>query len=127
MPLSSTEFLVKPSFPSSAKAAFSALNPAISTWFAERYQSPTLAQRRTWPSIAAGNSLLLCAPTGSGKTLAAFAPILSELLPCPGEGLRCLYVSPLKALVTDVRRTLRRCANELRELHAEYSAPFRIG
>ncbi len=47
------------------------------------------------------------APTGSGKTLAAFLLGLDRLTDTPGEGLRLLYVSPLKALNYDVERNLR--------------------
>jgi ATP-dependent helicase Lhr and Lhr-like helicase len=51
---------------------------------------------------------LLIAPTGAGKTLAGFLPSLIEL--CderPADRvLHTLYVSPLKALATDVARNL---------------------
>jgi ATP-dependent Lhr-like helicase len=47
------------------------------------------------------------APTGSGKTLAAFLTGIDRLDGSPGEGLRLLYVSPLKALNYDVERNLR--------------------
>jgi ATP-dependent Lhr-like helicase len=81
----------------------------VGAWFGERFLEPSLAQRFAWPALAAGKNLFLCAPTGTGKTLAAFLPIISRLLqgPLPGT-LRCLYVAPLKALVNDTRRTLRR-------------------
>jgi ATP-dependent Lhr-like helicase len=54
---------------------------------------------------------LIAAPTGSGKTLAAFLTAIDELV---REGLsnrlpdevRILYVSPLKALSTDVHKNL---------------------
>ncbi|TNC47822.1 ligase-associated DNA damage response DEXH box helicase [Rubellimicrobium rubrum] len=51
-------------------------------------------------------ALLLIAPTGAGKTLAGFLPTLSELAEDPRPGLHTLYVSPLKALATDIRRNL---------------------
>ncbi len=47
------------------------------------------------------------APTGSGKTLAAFLVGIDRLNATPGEGLRLLYVSPLKALNYDIERNLR--------------------
>src|SRR5262249_43385676 len=53
--------------------------------------------------------------TGSGKTLAAFLPIVSRLLgETPGGGVRCLYLSPLKALAADARKNLRRCLAGIR-------------
>jgi ATP-dependent Lhr-like helicase len=51
-------------------------------------------------------ALLLIAPTGGGKTLAGFLPTLAELADGTHRGLHTLYVSPLKALATDIRRNL---------------------
>ena len=56
---------------------------------------------------AADPATLLIAPTGGGKTLAGFLPTLAELGPAPGAGLHTLYVSPLKALTSDIARNLR--------------------
>ena len=53
-----------------------------------------------------GDSALLVAPTGGGKTLAGFLPSLIELAGQPRAGLHTLYVSPLKALATDIARNL---------------------
>ena len=50
---------------------------------------------------------LLIAPTGGGKTLAGFLPSLVDLAEHAGKGLHTLYVSPLKALATDIGRNLR--------------------
>jgi ATP-dependent Lhr-like helicase len=49
---------------------------------------------------------LLIAPTGGGKTLAGFLPSLLELAGGMSTGLHTLYVSPLKALATDIARNL---------------------
>ncbi len=51
--------------------------------------------------------MLIQAPTGSGKTLAAFLLGIDRLNERPGDGLRLLYVSPLKALNYDIERNLR--------------------
>jgi ATP-dependent Lhr-like helicase len=68
--------------------------------------------------------VLLSAPTGAGKTLAAFLPIVGRLLSEPNyRGLRCLYVAPLRALIGDVRKTLRRLGRELRA-YVPAAAPF---
>src|SRR5256884_5335638 len=50
------------------------------------------------PQIRAGPNLLIVAPTGSGKTEAALLPILEALTSGTGEGIRALYVTPLRAL-----------------------------
>ena len=61
----------------------------------------------------AGAHALLVAPTGGGKTLAGFLPSLIDLAERgprpetgPGSGVHTLYLSPLKALTTDVERNL---------------------
>ncbi|HET9705550.1 MAG TPA: DEAD/DEAH box helicase [Vicinamibacterales bacterium] len=90
----------------------SAFHPAVERWFANALGSPTAAQTAGWASIRAGRHTLIAAPTGSGKTLAAFLIALDELL---REGLehgnlpddtRVVYVSPLKALSTDIHKNL---------------------
>ena len=55
---------------------------------------------------AAHEHTLLIAPTGGGKTLAGFLPSLIDLAANPRPGLHTLYVSPLKALATDIARNL---------------------
>lgn len=55
----------------------------------------------------AGSHALLVAATGAGKTLAGFLPSLLHLAERgSGGGVHTLYISPLKALATDVRRNL---------------------
>src|SRR5450631_1893609 len=92
----------------SRKATF---HPAVEQWFASSFGAPTLAQQLGWPSIAAGDWTLICAPTGSGKTLTAFLWALDRLMfaPLPPKKERCrvVYISPLKALAVDVERNLR--------------------
>ncbi len=92
----------------SSKALF---HPAVDQWFTSSFGEPTLAQQQGWPSIASGQSTLICAPTGSGKTLTAFLWALDRLMftsaPAKKERCRVVYVSPLKALAVDVERNLR--------------------
>ncbi|MBT0955949.1 ligase-associated DNA damage response DEXH box helicase [Alphaproteobacteria bacterium KMM 3653] len=57
-------------------------------------------------------AMLLIAPTGGGKTLAGFLPSLAELCSCDHSGLHTLYVSPLKALASDIKRNLLRPVQE---------------
>ena len=83
------------------------LSPATRAWFERAFPGPTPAQELAWPAIATGAHVLVQAPTGSGKTLAAFLQGIDRLNATPGEGLRLLYVSPLKALNYDVERNLR--------------------
>ena len=88
-------------------SALAVFSPATGAWFENAFGEPTPAQRLGWPAIASGKHTLIQAPTGSGKTLAAFLYGIDRLIAEPGEGLRLLYVSPLKALNYDIERNLR--------------------
>ena len=88
-------------------SALSVFSPKTRAWFEGAFEAPTPAQEQGWPAIASGKHTLIQAPTGSGKTLAAFLYGIDRLTVSPGEGLRLLYVSPLKALNYDVERNLR--------------------
>ncbi|HEX3806410.1 MAG TPA: DEAD/DEAH box helicase, partial [Gaiellaceae bacterium] len=85
----------------------SVFSPATRAWFERTFAAPTPAQEGGWPAIATGAHVLIQAPTGSGKTLTAFLYALDKLNATPGQGLRVLYVSPLKALNYDIERNLR--------------------
>src|SRR3954469_14021998 len=84
-----------------------AFSPATRAWFERTFAGPTPPQELGWPTIASGAHVLIQAPTGSGKTLTAFLYAIDRLTANPGEGLRGLYVSPLKALNHDIERNLR--------------------
>jgi ATP-dependent Lhr-like helicase len=115
------------SLPPPAQTALAGFTEPVRRWFLERYGSPTVAQRLAWPPLLAGKHLLLAAPTGGGKTLAAFLPVLDGLPTGPaGAGVRCLYVAPLKALINDVRKTLRRAAYGLAAFLPEGRGPVRV-
>ncbi len=77
-------------------------------WFAAQGWTPRRHQLAMLDAARAGESVLLIAPTGGGKTLAGFLPSLVELAEAPRAGLHTLYVSPLKALATDIARNLMR-------------------
>ena len=82
------------------------LPPIILNWFAARGWQPRRHQLEMLDAAGAGRHALLVAATGAGKTLAGFLPSLSDLIADPVVGLHTLYISPLKALATDVRRNL---------------------
>src|SRR5947207_13678954 len=98
--------------------------PETRAWFERNFAAPTPAQEQGWPAIANGGHVLIQAPTGSGKTLAAFLSAIDRLTASPGQGLRLLYVSPLKALNYDVERNLR---GPLAGLRSELRVAVRTG
>ncbi|WP_295189240.1 ligase-associated DNA damage response DEXH box helicase [uncultured Brevundimonas sp.] len=94
-------------------AAPATLPPLFADWFASRGWAPRRHQLEMVAAGQAGSHALLVAPTGGGKTLAGFLPSLIDLAergpkPAtgPGSGVHTLYLSPLKALTTDVERNL---------------------
>jgi ATP-dependent helicase Lhr and Lhr-like helicase len=99
-------------------------SPETRAWFENAFREPTPAQALGWPAIARGGHTLIQAPTGSGKTLAAFLYGIDRLTRAPGEGLRLLYVSPLKALNYDIERNLR---GPLAGLESELRVGVRTG
>ncbi len=68
---------------------------------------PTEPQRKAIPAILSGEHVLLVAPTGIGKTEAAMLPVLHRLAGSKRSGIRCVYVTPLRALNRDLLRRLK--------------------
>lgn len=103
-------------------------SPATRAWFRAAFPAgATPAQTEAWDAISREESTLVVAPTGSGKTLAAFLWGLDDLArrPAPEDrGRRCrlLYVSPLKALATDIEKNLRAPLSGIRRAARERGA-----
>jgi len=102
-------------------ASASLLPQTFRDWFESRGWEPREHQLQLLAKAEAGRSVLLVAPTGAGKTLAGFLPSLVELAerePSRGtardrRGLHTLYISPLKALATDIARNLETPVQEM--------------
>ena len=93
----------------------SSLPEPFASWFARNGWSPRPHQLDLLEKAQGGASVLLIAPTGAGKTLAGFLPSLVDLSRRPrrkpgkrARGVHTLYISPLKALATDIARNLER-------------------
>ena len=98
-------------------------HPAVGAWFEGRFPGgPTEAQAEGWPAIASGQDTLIAAPTGSGKTLAGFLIAIDNLYKRHTAGQtvakasQVVYVSPLKALATDIAENLERPLAEIAEV-----------
>jgi len=65
------------------------------------------------PAILSGKHVLLVAPTGIGKTEAAMLPILHRLSEANPDGIRCVYVTPLRALNRDLLLRLHELCDAL--------------
>jgi ATP-dependent Lhr-like helicase len=101
-------------------AGDASLPAPFAAWFTSRGWKPRTHQLDLVRRSRAGLSALLIAPTGAGKTLAGFLPSLIEVAPLAEAGsrrphrLHTLYISPLKALTTDVARNLEAPVREMR-------------
>lgn len=100
----------------------------FAAWFATRGWSPREHQLELLGNVQTRSSTLLIAPTGAGKTLAGFLPSLIVLADRPkqkrGRGLHTLYVSPLKALASDISRNL---AGPISEMNLSIRCETRTG
>jgi len=120
--------VVDPADTSADDSVLELFHPVTAAWFRAVFDGPTQPQREGWPAIARGDSTLILAPTGTGKTLTAFLWCLDRLMLQPRiavaepekpkrgrktaappvlQGVRVVYISPLKALAVDVERNLR--------------------
>lgn len=82
---------------------FDSLNPdLVSALKAKGINGPTEPQKDAIPHIFKKEHVLLVAPTGIGKTEAAMIPILDTISKTEGKGIRCLYITPLRALNRDM-------------------------
>ncbi|MFN2611809.1 MAG: DEAD/DEAH box helicase, partial [Solirubrobacterales bacterium] len=109
------------------KSPMELFSAPVRRWFESSFEAPTPAQAGGWPAIASGAHTLICAPTGSGKTLASFLWGIDSLARRPqelGQGVRVLYISPLKALSYDIERNLRA---PLAGIGAEIAVGLRTG
>ncbi|MGC6517120.1 MAG: ligase-associated DNA damage response DEXH box helicase [Candidatus Puniceispirillaceae bacterium] len=78
----------------------------FANWFTAKGWQPYNHQMHLVANWQSGKSALLIAPTGAGKTLSGFLPSLIDLSTNSYDGLHTLYISPLKALATDIARNL---------------------
>lgn len=83
------------------------------SWFAAKGWHAHSHQLDMVASWQAEQSVLLIAPTGAGKTLSGFLPSLIDLEQNPCEGIHTLYISPLKALASDIARNLTSPVEEM--------------
>lgn len=89
-------------------AAFELLHPGLQRWIWQQgWPALRPIQAEAIPVVLARETdVVISAPTAGGKTEAAFLPILSDLRQFEGDALRCLCVSPLRALINDQARRL---------------------
>jgi len=93
----------------------------ISNWFQTKNWHQFPFQKEMQDAYLKGHSGLLNAPTGSGKTFAVFLPFLADYINKHPEdyqlkknnGLRMLWITPLRALTNDIRKAMQLVVEDL--------------
>ncbi|HEY3422454.1 MAG TPA: DEAD/DEAH box helicase, partial [Methanocellaceae archaeon] len=97
------------------KTSFELLDPRIRSVLQDMgFSKPTETQEKAIPAILSRDNVLLIAPTGTGKTESAMLPALHGLLQDKGpEGIKVLYITPLRALNRDMMKRLKEWSSAL--------------
>lgn len=93
----------------------------ISNWLEAKEFRPFLFQVQTWEQIAMQQSGLVNAPTGCGKTFSVFLGALINFInehpddfkKKKNNGLKLLWITPLRALAKDIGRAMEEVIGEL--------------
>ena len=88
----------------------------IQNWLAEKSFSPFDFQLKTWEKYNRGYSGMVIAPTGFGKTYSVFLAVIIDFLNHPEQykdGLKLLWVSPLRALAKDIAKAMTEVIAEI--------------
>jgi ATP-dependent Lhr-like helicase len=104
----------------------------IEDWLAAKSYRPFAYQQETWGHILKGKSGLVNAPTGSGKTFSVFLGSLIRFINDHPDtytnkrrnGLRLIWLTPLRALAKDIGRAME---TVLAELQIPWSVGVRNG
>lgn len=96
----------------------------IETLYADRGWQVFDFQRAVWQHLMVGRSGLLHAGTGSGKTLAVWLGALQRAAAQPADGLRVLWITPMRALAADTALTLQAT---VRDLDVDWDIGLRTG
>ena len=97
------------------------LHPLVREWFFSRFKDFSLTQLYGVKTIRDRKNILITAPTGGTKTLTAFLSILNYLVELSlknelEDKIYAVYVSPLKALSSDIFVNLIRPLEEIKAL-----------
>jgi ATP-dependent Lhr-like helicase len=93
----------------------------IKNWLASRENTPFPFQQEAWQHILNGESGLVNAPTGCGKTFSVFLAAVIQFINSNPQsyktksknGLKLLWITPLRALAKDIGRAMTEVIHEL--------------
>jgi ATP-dependent Lhr-like helicase len=100
----------------------------VKEWLAGKGFQPFAYQEEAWKHILLGESGLVNAPTGTGKTFSVFLGAVIRFInehpkdyqSRPRNGLRLMWVTPLRALAKDIGRAME-------EVLSELNIPWQVG
>ena len=88
----------------------------IQNWMEENGISPFGFQAETWEKFSKNYSGMVVAPTGFGKTYSVFLAVITDFLNFPEnykEGLKLLWITPLRALAKDIAKAMTEAIDEI--------------
>ena len=88
----------------------------IKNWMAAKDFAPFNFQLETWEKYYKNYSGMVVAPTGFGKTYSVFLAVVTDFLNFPenyGEGLKLIWITPLRALAKDIAKAMREAIDEI--------------
>ncbi|WP_019178509.1 DEAD/DEAH box helicase [Methanomassiliicoccus luminyensis] len=83
-----------------------AMLPLTGDNFFGRFSGLREIQRKSIPAIMEGGDVMVLSSTASGKTEAVFAPLTEMMISEGWKGLSVVYISPTRALISDIRQRL---------------------
>ena len=117
--------------PHSEKEIERILHPFVREWFFSKFKELSLPQLYGVMEIHNKNNVLISAPTGGTKTLTAFLSILNELVYLADNNnledkIYAVYISPLKALSSDISINLINPLKEISEIAEKHNKKLDI-
>ncbi|SIS58999.1 ATP-dependent helicase Lhr and Lhr-like helicase [Kaistella chaponensis] len=88
----------------------------IKNWMAQKDFAPFTFQLETWEKFYKNYSGMVVAPTGFGKTYSVFLAVIIDFLNFPekyGDGLKLLWITPLRALAKDIAKAMKESIDEI--------------
>lgn len=82
-------------------------------WFSQQGWTVFPFQQQAWTAFAEGKSGILNAPTGSGKTYALLLPAMKLAASLDEEGIKVLWITPLRALSREIYEAALRAQQNL--------------
>lgn len=88
-------------------STFKKLCRPLQDWLIKRdWKQLRPVQEDSFNPISAGHNVILIAPTAGGKTEAAFLPLLNKHYGEKAQGVKIIYVAPLRALINNIENRL---------------------